>query len=123
MTTDDPGLVAIDTKLHAEVRYANGELAGQITSLMMDAATGQVEYVVLQTHGRAENESVLLPWSSVRWNPDQEYWVVEIHPERLQQAPRFDLSRRKTWPGQWREELSKYYGAKPTWEKPANYTG
>ena len=123
MTTDDPGLVAIDTVLQAEVRHSNGEVAGQITSLLMDAATGQVEYIVLQTPGDATNQAILLPWSTATRKSDQEYWVVEIQPDRLRQAPRFELTERKSWPGQWRDELSKYYGAKPTWEKPANYTG
>ncbi|MCA9165405.1 MAG: hypothetical protein KDA62_20580, partial [Planctomycetales bacterium] len=75
------------------------------------------------TPGDATNQAVLLPWSTATRKSDQEYWVVEIQPDRLRQAPRFDLTERKSWPGQWRGELSKYYGAKPTWEKPANYTG
>ena len=104
------------------VRNNEGEKVGTINDLVVDVATGKVEYAALSVGGvlGIGDKLFAVPFSELKFDHgrDEMYFVLNISKEKLQAAPGFDQS---SWPNfadtHWREQIDKYYRETRTKER------
>lgn len=102
-----------------EVRNAANEDLGEITEVMLDKQSGRVAYVVLESGSflGIGGKLFAIPWNSIRYNANDDCFVLDIDKEKLKRAPSFD---KEHWPDmadrQFGTTVSTYYGTKPYWE-------
>ncbi|MDN8999619.1 PRC-barrel domain-containing protein, partial [Staphylococcus aureus] len=74
-----------------KVYNPTGEKLGSIESLMIDKITGQVRYAVMEFGGflgmGADRHP--LPWSKLKYDVNQEGYVVSLTKEQLCQGPKY----------------------------------
>lgn len=80
-----------------KVENLTGEHIGKIKDLMIDLATGKIDYVVLEVSGfLGINEKLFaIPYSAIKANPHNEDFKLDIKKEFLEKAPGFDKDH---WP-------------------------
>jgi sporulation protein YlmC with PRC-barrel domain len=106
-TSKVPGTSVYDGR-HAEI--------GAVDDLIVDTTTGKVRYAVLSFGGflGLGKSLYVIPWTSLKWDPELEGYVTGITEEQLQASPDLDpLSLRN------REEetrLHAAYGAPGYWD-------
>ncbi len=79
------------------VRNAQGEDLGDLKDLMIDTATGKVQYAVLSFGGilGMGDKLFAVPWTALRVDRQNECLVLDVPKERLKDAPGFDQNN---WP-------------------------
>jgi PRC-barrel domain. len=94
------------------VRNPEGEDLGDIKDLMIDTASGNVEYAVLSFGGLLGMGDKLfaVPWKSLRVDTANHCLVLDVPKERLKDAPGFD---KDNWPNfadtTFTSQISNYY--------------
>lgn len=94
------------------VRNAEGEDLGELEDLMIDTATGKINYAVLSFGGflGMGDKLFAVPWQALTLNPDEEKFILNVDKERLKDAPGFD---KDDWPDManptWNDEINTYY--------------
>jgi len=83
----------IGDKVHDE----KDESMGKIEDLMIDLATGKIEYVVIEFGGFLGMgiKYFAIPFAMLQVNPEKKLFVFNQPKERLEKAPGFDLAH---WP-------------------------
>lgn len=95
-----------------DVKNAQGEDLGKVEDLMIDVATGVVEYAVLSFGGFLGIGTKLfaVPLQALRVNTKDENLILDETEERLKNAPGFE---KDNWPdhadGKWRQSIRTYY--------------
>jgi sporulation protein YlmC with PRC-barrel domain len=98
------------------VETPQGEGVGDIADVIIDAATGEVPYVVLAAGGvlKLGDKLVTLPWWGLRLEDAAKPFRLQISLEQLRKAPGFS---REEWPDMearhWRDAIHAYYGQPP----------
>ncbi len=84
-------IIGTDVKNHA------GDDLGKIKDLMIDTASGEINYAVLSFGGfiGMGDKYFAVPWSSFTINRLDETFLLDIAKERLEEAPGFD---KDNWP-------------------------
>lgn len=80
-------------KVEGTAVYGNeGEKLGTIESFMVNKASGQVEYAVLEFGGLfgIGSDHYPIPWNQLRYSPDVSGYVVDLDRAALEKAPRYD---------------------------------
>ena len=99
------------------VRNPAGEVLGKVSNLIIDPGQGNVAYAVLTVAGESPAPSVAVPMKVLRVARDSGELILDISPDRLRRAPRFDPQR---WPdmanARWALEVHRHYGVSPYWE-------
>lgn len=92
-------IIGTDVKNHAN------EDLGNIKDLMIDTATGNVDYAVLSFGGflGMGDKYFAVPWASFTIDRKEEKFILDIAKERLEEAPGFD---KENWP----DHASSYFG-------------
>lgn len=69
-----------------------GEKLGSIESFMVNKASGQVEYAVLEFGGLfgIGSDHYPIPWNQLRYSPDEGGYLVDLDRDSLEKAPRYD---------------------------------
>jgi hypothetical protein len=126
----DARLLSSSTLINAKVCNPQGERLGDTREMLIVMMTGRIHYIVLETTGAGESggtESpcrLLVPWAAFKWNEERGCLVLDVTAERLAAAPPFDPRSTADWEdAQWHQQVERYYGIGPQWEKPQNYTG
>lgn len=102
-----------------DVKNAANEDLGKITELMLDKLSGTVAYAVLEsgTFLGMGGKLFAIPWNSLKYNANDDCFILGIDKERLKKAPGFDKDH---WPDasdkQYISTVATYYGTKPYWE-------
>jgi sporulation protein YlmC with PRC-barrel domain len=91
MSDANHGLVLASQIKQAKVQTASNEQVGEITNLVVNTSTGQVQYGVVQTNGK----EVAVPWSAFHQqtpsqNEENMKLVVNRTEDQLQSAPTFN---------------------------------
>lgn len=95
-----------------DVRNASGDDLGKIEDLMINTATGKVEYAVLSFGGflGIGDKLFAVPLEAMRVDTDDKCLVLNETKERLENAPGFD---KDNWPHspdpKWNNEVRAYY--------------
>lgn len=89
-----------------DVKNLAGEDLGSIKDLMVDTASGKVDYVVLSFGGflGMGDKYFAVPWNSFSVDTKEEVFILDIAKERLEEAPGFD---KNNWP----DHASTYFGS------------
>ncbi|MGO4883697.1 MAG: PRC-barrel domain-containing protein [Bryobacteraceae bacterium] len=101
------------------VRNSSGEDLGKISEIMIDIPNGRVAYAVLSFGGflGMGDRLFAIPWSILKVNEDEKYFVLDVDKEVLKNAPGFD---KDNWPDMsdttWGTKVFSYYHAQPYWE-------
>jgi uncharacterized protein YrrD len=94
------------------VKTTEGEDVGKVEDLILDAKTGNVEYVVVATPGLAGSQEklVAVPAVAFAFPGNRRTLVVAVSKKKIEAAPSF---RKDQWPqmadGQWRTSVDEYY--------------
>ncbi len=80
-----------------KVENLQGETVGKIKDLMIDLASGKIDYVVLEVGGfLGINEKLFaLPFAAIKPNPHNQDFKLDIKKDFLAKAPGFDKNH---WP-------------------------
>lgn len=95
------------------VKNAEGEDLGNIKDIMINTQTGEIQYAVLSFGGfmGMGDKYFALPWKALSVNWEEECLTLNIHKEKLDDAPGFD---KDNWPNmadpQFQQTISDYYG-------------
>lgn len=95
-----------------DVRNANGDDLGKIEDLMINTATGKVEYAVLSFGGflGIGDKLFAVPLEAMSVDTDDKCLVLNETKERLENAPGFD---KDNWPknpdAKWNNKVRAYY--------------
>jgi sporulation protein YlmC with PRC-barrel domain len=115
---DGPGprLMGADTLIGNDVCNLQNEDIGDIKEIMLDVATGNIEYAVLSFGsflGMGE-KLFAVPWTALKLDTENKRFLLDVDKERLKNAPGFD---KDSWPDladrTLANDLHSYYGTKP----------
>lgn len=111
-----PRLMGADTLIGNDVANMDNESIGDIKEIMLDVASGNIEYAVLSFGsflGFGE-KLFAVPWAALKLDTENKRFLLNIDKERLKQAPGFDKDK---WPDladtTLANDLHSYYGTKP----------
>lgn len=102
-----------------DVVNPNGDNLGDIKEVVIDPNTGKVAYAVVSFGGFLTMGEKLfaIPFSSFKYDPSENEYVLDMSKERLEAAPGFDSDN---WPSmsdeKWNRDVYKYYERPPYWE-------
>ena len=105
-------VLASSTLSGENVRNASGEDLGEIKDLMIDTASGTIQYAVLSFGGwlGMGDKLFAVPWNAMRLDTENHCLVLDVPKERLKDAPGFDQDN---WPDfadtTFTNRISSYY--------------
>jgi len=111
-------LIASDRVIGTDVRRPDGSKVGRIERLMLDKVSGRVAYAVMSFGGflGLGEDFYTLPWSVLRFAPEQDAYVLDLTEEQLRAAPaRTPEGTDPAQDGAWEEQIHRYYDAAPYW--------
>lgn len=95
----------------------DGETLGTIENLIVDPGHGNVAYVVMSLAGGTPPQQVAAPMKALRFEPGRETLLLDISPDRLRKAPRYDPSNgAELANARWALDVHRHYGVSPYWE-------
>jgi sporulation protein YlmC with PRC-barrel domain len=93
------------------VRNSAGETLGKIEELVVDPATGSVDFAVMSLSGLVRDRFIAVPYGSLQYVPGRDYVLLDMDKNVLERAPSFT---RDQWPNfsdpAWRSRAFAYYG-------------
>lgn len=111
-----PRLMGADTLIGNEVANLENDDVGEIKEIMLDVASGNIEYAVLSFGsflGLGE-KLFAVPWGALKLDTENKRFLLDVDKERLKNAPGFD---KDAWPDladkTLANDLHSYYGTKP----------
>lgn len=119
MQTFSNSPVKASSIIGTDVVNPNGDNLGDIKEVVIDPNTGKVAYAVVSFGGFLTMGEKLfaIPFSSFKYDPTENEYVLDISKERLEAAPGFDADH---WPSmsdeKWNRDVYKYYERQPYWE-------
>jgi hypothetical protein len=101
----------------ATVHDASGKEIGKIDRLMIDKASGQVRYAVVDFCGFMCLRHGLhaMPWSSLRYDKDRDWFTTDVTEKQLESAP--ELAEESWTDRDWETLVHRHYQARPYWEE------
>ena len=89
-----------------------GEKLGSIESLMIDKISGQVRYAVMAFGGflGMGTDRHPLPWSTLKYDVNQEGYVVSLSKEQLREGPRYPVDTVPEYTDEYGRRVHDYYG-------------
>lgn len=112
IATDETERLIASNKVEGTTVYnESGEKLGTIYNFMVDKASGQVEYAVLQFGGLfgLGADYYPLPWEKLTYDTDEGGYVVDIDKETLEAAPRYS-DEEPRFDREYGEQVYGYYG-------------
>jgi sporulation protein YlmC with PRC-barrel domain len=102
-----------------DVKNASNDNLGKIKEIMLDKLSGKVAYLVLEsgTFLGMGGKLFAIPWNSVKYQDNDDCFILNVDKEKLKNAPGFDKDH---WPDmadrEYGASVFTYYGTKPYWE-------
>ena len=113
-TGPGPRLMSASTLEGDKVVNSEGEDLGKVEEIMLEVGTGEVAYAVLSFGGvmGMGDKLFAIPWKSLKLDPKNHQFVLDVDKERLKDAPGFD---KDDWPDmadpRFRTDVHGFYGA------------
>ncbi len=110
------GLMGADTLIGTDVYNQQSEILGDIKEIILNLQSGRINYAVLSFGGFLGMGEKLfaVPWSALKLDSKNKYFVLNVDKEHLKSAPGFDKDH---WPNMsensWSAGIHSYYGVKP----------
>lgn len=98
-----------------KVYNLQGDKLGSIDDVIIDKRSGQVRYAALEFGGFLGMGTDLypVPWSTLRYDVDQDGYVINIDKAQLEGAPRHSGSAWPSYDDEYGRRVYDYYGV--TW--------
>jgi sporulation protein YlmC with PRC-barrel domain len=116
-TTIDPdvtsgALISSDKVEGTKVYNTAGETLGSIDALMIDKQSGKVQYAVLEFGGflGMNTDRYPLPWNLLKYDTNQDGYVVPMDKARLKDAPRYPQNAVPPYTSDYAGSVDRYYG-------------
>lgn len=112
LETDETGDMISSRKVQGTAVYGhNGEKLGSIESFMVNKASGQVEYAVLEFGGLfgIGSDHYPLPWNQLRYSPDEGGYAIDLDRDALEKAPRYSGASDDGFDPARSHEIDTYY--------------
>jgi sporulation protein YlmC with PRC-barrel domain len=109
-------LISSDRVEGTAVYDVSGNRLGAVETLMIDKASGHVEYAVLSFGGflGLGSSHYPLPWARLRYDTKLGGYVVDVTEAQLAEAPSFPRDETVDWSDSgWGERLRGHYGPTP----------
>ncbi len=112
-----PALMGADTLIGDDVYNSSGENLGSIKELMIEMATGKINYAVLSFGGflGVGDRLFAVPWQALKLDTENKRFILNASKEQLKNAPGFDKDH---WPVMadtaWVTNVHNFYGIKTT---------
>jgi sporulation protein YlmC with PRC-barrel domain len=106
-------LIAASQVNGTNVYNGAGEKLGSVYDVMLDKKSGKVEYAIMSFGGFLGIGDTYhpLPWQTLRYDPRQGGYVVDIDRRRLEGAPTYDVNQSNLWDDPaYGRRVSDYYG-------------
>ena len=96
-----------------DVYNTAGDKLGTIDDLMIDKVSGQVRYAVMEFGGflGIGTERYPVPWHMLKYDVDQDGYVVPLDKAQLERAPRYVADDVPNYDDTYRSDVDKYYTA------------
>lgn len=116
-----PEVMSASSLIGDKVVNFEGEDLGKIEELMIDTDDGRINYAVLSFGGflGIGDKLFAIPFQSLRLDTENRQFVFNVDKERLSNAPGFDKHDWPTMTHEWGEEIHRYYGVTPYWQREA----
>ena len=117
-TRETRNLIASDKVEGTPVRRSDGQAVGRIERVMIEKRSGKVAYAVMSFGGflGLGEDFYTLPWTVLRFAPEQDAYVLDLTEEQLRAAPaRTPEGTDTAEDGAWEEQIHRYYDAAPYW--------
>nr|WP_105533626.1 PRC-barrel domain-containing protein [Solimicrobium silvestre] len=107
-----PPLMGAKTLIGNKVSNAQDEHLGDIKEIMLNMHSGSIAYAVLAHGGVLTMGEKLfaVPWNSMKLDPENHQFILNISKERFENAPGFDSNH---WPNMadhiWVDSIQGYY--------------
>jgi sporulation protein YlmC with PRC-barrel domain len=116
---EETATLSASSLIGTRIQNRSGEDLGRLEELRIDLERGCVAYAVLSIGGhlRIDEKWFAVPWKALQIDLDNEYIILDIDRDSLENAPGIDKDRP---PGardeDWLREVYIYYGHTPYWE-------
>jgi hypothetical protein len=92
-----------------------GESLGDVYDVMLDKASGKVDYAILSFGGflGIGERYHPLPWNQLAYDPQATGYVVNLDRSRLEGAPTYEAGDLSLWDERRSTDIDTYYGTAP----------
>ena len=114
MTIASPNkIISSDLVEGTAVYNDDGDQLGTIDNLIIDKISGQVRYAVMEFGGflGIGTERYPVPWHMLKYDVDQDGYVVPLDKAQLERAPRYVADDVPNYDDTYRSDVDKYYTA------------
>ena len=110
-------LIAADQVKGSNVYNPAGDKLGTIDDVMIDKVSGRSIYAVMSFGGflGMGEKYHPLPWSTLKYDPRQGGYVVNLDKKRLEGAPNYDQNEDFKWTPEYGRKVDSYYNAPSYW--------
>jgi sporulation protein YlmC with PRC-barrel domain len=114
---DDPAsnssIISSDRVEGSDVYNTSGDKLGSVDTLWIDKRSGQVRYAVLEFGGflGMGTDRYPLPWAMLKYDTEQDGYVVPINQATLEGAPRFQANETPPYNDDFGRKVHDHYGA------------
>ena len=107
-TAPNAGFLRLQALKNFSLMDSNGTNVGQVTDFIINAAAGQVDYIVVS----AQNGTVLVPWSAIS-SVDTVFnaFMFQYAGDRIQNAPAFDANSVNFNQQNWDQDVMTYWNS------------
>jgi len=111
-------IVSAGTMVGDSVRNLSGDDLGKVQEIMLDVNDGSIAYAVLSFGGflGMGDKLFTVPWKALTLVHDEEYFLLDVDKEVLENAPGFD---KDNWPdfsdSTWGQGIHDHYSTTPYW--------
>ncbi|MGP1394757.1 MAG: PRC-barrel domain-containing protein [Inquilinaceae bacterium] len=109
-----PGLMRSENIVGANLVNMQNEDLGDIESVVLDPAKGDIAYVLVSSGGflGMGEDYVPVPWSGLKVTPDGDTFVLDMSEEQFDDAPTINTELLDTdQAGEWRTQVEGYWTA------------
>ena len=113
---DTHGQMIAASKVNGTAVYNTaGENLGSIYDVMLDKASGKVDYAILSFGGvlGIGERYHPLPWNQLTYDPQANGYVVNLDRRRLEGAPTYEADDLSLWDERRSADIDTYYGTGP----------
>ena len=100
----------------ASVYDASGKDVGKIDRLMIDKASGQVRYAIVDFCGFMclRHGAHAVPWTAMAYDRERDRYTADVTEQLIEAAP--DFSADSPMSREWETLVHQHYKASPYWE-------
>lgn len=111
-STANDNVISSDKVEGTTVYNSAGEKLGTIDDLMIDKHSGQVRYAVLEFGGflGMGTDRYPLPWNLLKYDTEQDGYVVPLDKERLNGAPKYSRDDTPPFTNDYGRRVHQHYG-------------